>query len=130
MFSELVASRQQWIADVLVPWCRNARLADLRLAETDWTDIAGKVDPEKTLWFWAWSRFPSLVHPEFSGIDETREVTVCLKTGERHQGFPDSRRSRQGQLLLLGRATPDSRQISELGPFSLDEIQEISHLAK
>mgnify|MGYP000942299374 CR=1 FL=1 len=79
-FSELVASRKAWLADVLQPWCRAALRKDLLLAEQEWIDIAGKVDAEKTLWRWAWSRFPELVH-ESLGIEETTEVVVTLKTG-------------------------------------------------
>ena len=77
-FADLVASRKAWLAEVLQPWCLAAAQKDLRLAELEWVDIAGKVDPHKTLWFWAWSRFPDLVHAELAGIDETRRVTVAL----------------------------------------------------
>src|SRR5436190_24252285 len=121
-FSSLVASRKAWLADVLTPWCVQARLMDLRLAELEWGDIAGKVDPAKTLWYWAWSRFPDLVHAELSGIDETREVTVTLRDGRSVAGFPDARQSVQGQLVLVGRDQIDSHRSTEYGPFSLDEI--------
>ncbi|MFO0917863.1 MAG: hypothetical protein U0872_06050 [Planctomycetaceae bacterium] len=82
-FAELVTSRKAWINDVLAPWCRTAQRKDLLLAEQEWTDIAGKVDPESTLWRWAWSRFPELVH-ESLGIDESSEVAVALKSGRRN----------------------------------------------
>lgn len=127
IFAELVASRKAWLADVLTPWCRAASVKDLRLAELEWIDIAGKVDPEKTLWFWAWSRFPDLVHDELASIDETRPVTVRLQDGREFTGYPDARNSKQGQLVLLGRDKTNPRRMEEHGPFSLDEISEIRH---
>lgn len=124
-FAELVASRKAWLSDILTPWCRAANRKDLRLAELEWTDIAGKVDPLKTLWYWAWSRFPALVHGELQGIDETRRLTVTLRDGSRHTGYPDARQSEQGQLVLLTRDAAAPRQTIELGPFSIDDIQSI-----
>ena len=125
-FADLVSSRRAWLSDVLAPWCRQAALKDLRLAELEWGDIAGKVNPEKTLWYWAWSRFPDLVHAELVGIDETREVTVTLRDGRSIAGFPDARQSVQGQLVLVGRDPANPRRSAEHGPFSLDEIATIS----
>ena len=127
-FADLVASRRAWLSDVLSPWCRQAAVKDLRLAELEWGDIAGKVDPAKTLWYWAWSRFPDLVHSELVGIDETREVQVTLRDGRIVAGFPDARQSVQGQLVLVGRDSDDPRRTKELGPFSLDEIVAISRV--
>ena len=127
-FADLVSSRKTWLADVLAPWCRQAVVKDLRLAELEWGDIAGKVDPEKTLWYWAWSRFPELVHAELVGIDETREMTVTLCDGRIVTGFPDARQSVQGQLVLVGRDPLNPRRIEEHGPFSLDEIAAIAHV--
>ena len=124
-FADLVASRRAWLADVLAPWCREAALKDLKLAELEWGDIAGKVDPEKTLWFWAWGRFPNLVHSELAGIDETCEVTVSLKNGGIVTGYPDARQSQQGQLVLIGRDKTNPRRTAEHGPYSLDEIATI-----
>ena len=124
-FADLVSSRKAWLADVLAPWCRQAVVKDLRLAELEWVDIAGKVDSEKTLWYWAWSRFPDLVHAELVGIDETREVTITLRDGRSVAGFPDARQSVQGQLVLVGRDPLDPRRSEEHGPFSLDEIAAI-----
>ncbi|MDX1968012.1 MAG: antibiotic biosynthesis monooxygenase, partial [Planctomycetaceae bacterium] len=69
-FAALVESRKGWIEDRLRPWCQRALRSDLLLAENEWVDIAGKADPEKTLWAWAWNRFPDLVHADL-GIDET-----------------------------------------------------------
>jgi len=119
-FTDLAASRRAWIDDVLKPWARQARRADLLLAEQEWTDIAGKVDPAKTLWAWAWGRFPDLVHEDL-GIDESREVTVQLRDGRRFCGYPDSRQSQHGKLVLYGRLQ-DEHSYGELGPFSIDEV--------
>jgi hypothetical protein len=127
-FADLVHSRKAWLANVLVPWCRQAAVRDLRLAELEWGDIAGKVDPEKTLWYWAWSRFPELVHAELVGIDETQEVTVTLCDGRSVAGFPDARQSGQGQLVLVGRDPVNPRRSEEHGPFSLDEIVAIARV--
>ena len=121
-FADLVASRKAWLADVLTPWCRSAPLGDLRLAELEWGDIAGKVDPEKTLWYWAWSRFPALVNADLQSIDEARRVTVTLADGRTFIGNPDSRKSKQGRLILVGRDSANPRQGEEFGPFSIDEI--------
>lgn len=119
-FQELAASRRDWIQQVLVPWCRQASLSDLKEAEFDWLNIAGRVDPAATLWTWAWSRFPPLVHEGMAGLDETREVRVSLKNGSSATGYPDNRASRAGRLVLTGR--DDSGRLTESGPFSLDEI--------
>src|SRR5688500_2337067 len=73
-FAELVASRRTWIDNELKPWCAQATVAQLKLAELEWLDIAGRVDPEVTLWAWAWSRFPELVNRDLARIDETRQV--------------------------------------------------------
>lgn len=124
-FADLVTSRKAWLADVLAPWCRAASRKDLRLAELEWGDIAGKVDPEKTLWFWAWSRFPALVHDELAGIDETGEVTVTLNDGSQYTGYPDARSSEQGQLVLIGRDSANARHTAEHGPFPIDVIATI-----
>ena len=125
-FENLVASRKTWIADVLQPWCRTATLAALKRAEQEWLDIAGKVAAEKTLWPWAWSRFPELVH-ESLGIEETSEVEVTLKSGEQLRGYPDARASQQGQLVLWG-SDPLETAPRELGPFSIERIASIKRL--
>lgn len=119
-FDDLVASRKAWLNDVLKPWCQQARRADLLKAEPDWMDIAGKVPPEKTLWVWAWSRFPELVH-ESLGIEETSEVAVQLRDGQTIEGFPDSRTSVRGQLMIWGQ-DPATSSPKEFGPFSIDDI--------
>jgi hypothetical protein len=126
-FAELVASRKSWLGDVLEPWCRAARQKDLRLAELEWVDIAGKVDPGKTLWYWAWSRFPELVQEELAGIDETRRVTITLKDGARYTGYPDARESTQGSLVLWGRDEKPPHRNAALGPFSIDDIATVTN---
>ena len=125
-FAELVASRKAWLADVLTPWCARAALQDLKHAALEWVDIAGKVDPDKTLWYWAWSRFPDLVNADLMAIDEARKVMVTLRDGRTITGFPDSRQSRQGQLVLVARDPARPGRHEEHGPFSLDEIAAIS----
>lgn len=126
-FDELVVSRKAWLAEVLQPWCRGASLASLKQAELDWTDIAGKVASEKTLWPWAWSRFPDLVH-ESLGIEETAEVQVTLRDGRTVHGFPDSRASQQGKLVLWG-SERESNELRAMGPFSIDQIVAVSTIA-
>lgn len=115
-FAELVASRREWIASVLEPWCRHAPRKDLLLAEMEWPDLAGRAPPEATLWRWAWSRFPALCSESLATLNETFPVTVRCRDGRSATGFPDGRQSRQGELVLLGSA--GDRQ----GPFSIDEI--------
>ena len=117
-FDELVASRKQWIEEILKPWCRAASRKDLLRAAMDWGDIAGRVDAEATLWTWAWSRFPELVHEGLSGVNETRAVVVTLAGGETVRGFPDARQSTEGRLVLIPNAPGAERQ----GPFSIDDI--------
>jgi hypothetical protein len=120
-FEDLVSARKEWINGVLKPWCQNARRADLLKAEPDWLDIAGKVTPEKTLWLWAWSRFPELVH-ESLGIEETTQVEIGLNDERTYVGFPDSRKSLRGQLVIWGHDETTDRS-AEIGPFSIDEIK-------
>lgn len=125
-FDELVESRKAWIAEVLQPWCRSASLASLQQAEQEWIDIAGKVAPEKTLWPWAWSRFLDLVH-ESLGIEETAEVEVVLQDGCCVRGYPDSRASQQGNLILWG-IESDDEEPHDLGPFSIEQIASVRRL--
>jgi len=123
-YTELVASRKAWIDNVLRPWCEQAGYKDLQLAEGDWPNLAGKVDPQKTLWYWAWSRFPELVHPEISDIDETHALEMELKTGEIHTGYPDARESLHGKLVIqrAGAAPDTSANPSLLKRVTIDEI--------
>ncbi len=114
-FDDLIASRKQWIEDVLRPWCRQASRLELLLAEREWLDIAGRAGAEFTLWPWAWSRFSVLYVEGLKGIDETYEVTVTLTDGTAVVGFPDSQKSQQGQLVLV-----NAHGIQ--GPYALDLI--------
>jgi hypothetical protein len=120
-FDELVASRRSWIDEVLKPWCRRAPLADLKRAELEWSDLAGRIDPLATLWTWAWGRFPDLVHEQLPGVNETNEVRVTLKNGAEYIGFPDNRRSAAGRLVLATRS-------GEGGPWPIDQIAEVRRI--
>jgi hypothetical protein len=120
-FDELAASRRRWIAEVLQPWCREASRKDLLRAAMEWGDIAGRVDEKATLWTWAWGRFPELVYEGLSGVNETREVQVTLKTGETWVGFPDARQSTEGRLVLVSA----DRSLGQFGPFSIDDIARV-----
>lgn len=114
-FSELAASRRAWIDEVLRPWCEEAPRRDLVEAEAEWVNFAGQVDADATLWAWAWGRFPALVHPEMPGVNETYEVRVELRDGRHLVGFPDSRATRHGKLVLWADG-------SETEPVSIDDI--------
>jgi hypothetical protein len=124
-FADLVASRKAWLAGVLAPWCAQAALKELKRAELEWVNIAGKVDPEKTLWYWAWSRYPDLVNADLVAIDEARQVIVTLRDGRSFTGFPDSRQSKEGQLVLVSRGPSGPRSHDEHGPFSIDDVSAI-----
>lgn len=123
-FEDVAASRRAWIDDVLHPWARQANRKQLLQAAAEWTDIAGRVDMDATLWTWAWERFPGLTHPELSGVNETHQIVVTLKDGTEHQGYPDSRQSVKGQLCVLQRDAETTATRVE-GPFSIDDIQQI-----
>jgi len=123
-FDQLVASRQEWIQTVLVPWCRVASLKHLQRAEREWGDIAGKVDPQATLWVWAWERFPGFIVEGLRGFDETFAVTITLQDGEQQTGFPDARKSQGGALVLVAESGD-----ADLGPFSIDEIANVERVA-
>jgi len=124
-FDELAGSRREWIAAVLRPWCATASLRELRKAEQEWLDIAGKVDPEATLWTWAWERFPEIVHEGLNGVDETFVVRLTLKDGTTHVGFPDARKSRRGELVLLSNTAAGP---VEHGPISIDDIASVERM--
>lgn len=117
-FADLVTSRKRWIAEDLIPWSRQAALLDLRKAEDEWLDIAGKVAPEFSLWLWAWSRFPVLYEQGLRGLNETHEVVVHLRSGESVTGFPDARRSKRGELVLAGTG-------ADYGPYRIDDVVEV-----
>ena len=122
-FDELTASRRKWLQEVLEPWCRAASLGDLKKAFAEWGDIAGRVDAEATLWTWAWSRFPELVHEGLAGVNETDEVRVTLKDGREIVGFPDARGSEPGKLLLIPSLPGDN---TEQAPVSIDAIRSVT----
>lgn len=119
-FQEMAASRREWISDVLMPWCRQASFQDLREAEHDWINIAGRVDPAVTLWTWAWSRFPVLTHERLPGVNETLEVRIKLTSGETVIGYPDNRETSRGQLVLT--VSGEDNSITQAGPYSIDDI--------
>ncbi len=122
-FEQLAASRREWIDSVLRPWCRTASLRELKKADAEWFDIAGRADTGATLWTWAWERFPAIVHPEMSGVNETHQVTVSLRDGTLLSGYPDARRSQKGQLTLIGIDEHGAR--TQFGPVSIDDIADI-----
>lgn len=126
-FDDLATSRRQWIDDVLHPWVRTAPLKQLRKAEAEWLDIAGRVDMQATLWTWAWERFPGLTHPELSGVNETHPVRVTLNDGSKSEGFPDSRASERGMLVIVP-ISVNATNDQDCGPWSIDDIQSVEVL--
>ncbi|MEO2033840.1 MAG: hypothetical protein ABGZ35_17320 [Planctomycetaceae bacterium] len=120
-FEDLAASRRGWIESVLRPWCQQASLKQLRQADMEWHEFAGRVDAHATLWTWAWERYPALVHDDLAGVNETNEVSVTLQDGRIATGFPDGRQSLKGQLVL---ATTVGQE-EDSGPFSIDEIVDV-----
>ena len=78
----------------------------------------------KTLWAWAWSRFPELVHEDL-GINETTEVVVQLAAGKQLRGYPDARQSQHGQLVLFSKQADGKWQLGE--PVSIDDITSVQH---
>jgi len=127
-FADLIASRRDWIDQVLKPWCRVAGLKDLKRAELEWADIAGKVDAKATLWTWAWGRFPDIVHEGLVGVDETNAVRVTLKNGQSHAGYPDNRKTEGGRLILVSAEPAASGRAAEIGPISIDDIAQIERI--
>lgn len=119
-FADLAASRREWIDRVLQPWCQQAQRKDLLQAELEWPDIAGRPAAELTLWLWAWSRFPGLVQEGLTAINETHRVTVTLRDGTQHCGYPDARRSQRGQLVLLNEKSDWTQ------PISIDDIHSVT----
>src|SRR5262245_38467653 len=127
-FAALAALRREWIDQVLRPWCQQAPEKELRLAEHEWGDIAGRVDPQTTLWTWAWGRFPVLVHEGPMGVNETHPVRVHLKDGTTIAGYPDNRQSVRGRLVLLCPGADDDREFDESRPVSIDEIDAVERI--
>jgi len=127
-FAELVASRKEWIESVLKPWCTLAPRKELQLAELEWGDIAGRVDPAVSLWSWAWSRFPQLVHGELAGVNETHEVRVTRRDGSVVTGYPDNRRSTGGGLVLVVHNPSGAERFTETDPISIDDIVSVERV--
>ncbi len=127
-FAELVASRQQWLEETLKPWCLAAPWKELFQAEQDWTNIAGQVDPQGTLWAWAWSRFPTLVSEGLPGIEETHLVRVTIRDGQIFVGYPDNRESQHGKLRLLCETSPDSGRHELSEAISIDDVVTVERL--
>lgn len=102
-----------------MPWCRQASYRDLVEAEQDWGNIAGRVEPGMTLWTWAWSRFPAMIHEGMPGLNETLELRLHLADGQEAAGYPDREASSRGHLVLVTRTEAG---FEHLGPFRIDEI--------
>lgn len=124
-FHALSASRRGWIAETLIPWCRTANVPSLLKAESEWGDIAGRIDPQFSLWLWAWSRFPVLYVDGLRGLEESFLVQATLLNGSRHVGYPDSRASQRSLLVLVDRE--DGRTV-ERGPFRLDLVHAVERV--
>jgi len=121
-FAELAVSRRRWIEDVLRPWCLTAPVAELRRAEQEWLDVAGRISPDYSLWMWAWSRFPGLVIADLWRIDEAVELQIELTAGRTVTGYADTRQSHQDQLVVLVTADRSSTTIN------LDDIKMLTVL--
>lgn len=123
-FDELAAARRDWIELVLRRWCQQATMKELRKAEQEWFDIAGRADGNATLWTWAWERFPAIVHPDLPGVHETHLVEVLLQDGSKISGYPDSRQSLRGMLVLVG--TDDDGAMVTHAAVSIDQIVQVN----
>ena len=121
-FQALSASRRAWIQEFLIPWCRTANVPSLLKAEMEWGDIAGRVDPQFSLWLWAWSRFPVLYVEGLRGLEESYLVRLTLLDSSHHEGYPDSRVSQWALLVLVDRE--DGKTVQR-GPFRLDHVQAV-----
>ena len=124
-FTDLVASRKEWIENTLKPWCQTASASELVIADDQWLDLAGRAEPLATLWTWAWGRFPDLIHDGLIGIDETHEVEVTLHDGSKTVGYPDASQSRQGHLALVQTSGSPNRESDSL---SIDEIDSVRRI--
>lgn len=125
-FEHLAAARREWIETVLRPWCRRSLLKELRKAEQEWFDIAGRADVHPTLWTWAWERFPDIVHPDLPGVNETSELLLTLLDGSQVSGFPDGRKSQRGMLILISGS--EGGETLTHGPISIDQIASIQRM--
>ena len=126
-FSDLAAARIDWIESVLKPWCKVAVRAELIKAELEWLNIAGKVDANSTLWTWAWSRFPELVHDGLAGVNETHRVCVFTSDENKLYGFPNERETVQGILSLLTERL-DATGNAVFEEVSIDDIRAVKRL--
>ena len=124
-FHELSHSRRAWIQEFLIPWCRTANVPSLLKAEMEWGDIAGRIEPQFSLWLWAWSRFPVLYVDGLRGLDESFFVRVTLQDGTRHEGYPDGRATSRAMLVLVDRE--DGKTV-ERGPFRLDQVLSVERV--
>jgi len=124
-FQALSASRRGWIQGFLIPWCQTANVPSLLKAEMEWGDIAGRVDPQFSLWLWAWSRFPVLYVEGLRGLDESFLVRVTLQDGSQYEGYPDSRATLRALLVLVDRE--DGKTV-ERGPLRLDQVQSVERI--
>lgn len=122
-FEKLAASRRDWIEQVLRVWCQRASLKELRKAEQEWFDIAGRADANATLWTWAWERFPAIVHPDLAGVHETHLMDVVLRNGSTISGYPDARQSLRGMLVLVGTDVDGSMMTHDA--VSIDQIADV-----
>jgi hypothetical protein len=120
-FDELTASRRNWINDILIPWTRTATRKDLIKAEDDWVNLAGRVAPERSLWLWAWSRFPCLFVEGLGGLDESWPVRVATTDGRVAEGYPDNRSSQRGELQIVGDGGASAR-------FVIDDVVAVERL--
>lgn len=125
-FEQLAAARREWIESVLRVWCRQATLKELRKAEQEWFDIAGRADVNPTLWTWAWERFLDIVHPELPGVHETFEVRVTLTDGQQIVGYPDGRKSQRGMLVIVGKTEAGDLKVHD--PISIDQVSGVERL--
>ena len=122
-FEQLAAQRRGWIENVLREWCQRASLKELRRAELEWFDIAGRADMNATLWTWAWERFPAIVHPDLPGVHETHLIEVHLVDGSAFSGYPDARQSLRGMLVVVGNDA-DGAMITHAA-VSIDQIAHV-----
>lgn len=123
-FEQLATQRREWIENVLRVWCQQASLKELRKADLEWFDIAGRADANATLWTWAWERFPAIVHPDLPGVHETHLVDVLLRDGSKISGYPDARQSIRGMLVLVG--TDEDGTMVTHPAVSIDQIGEVN----
>ena len=60
-----------------------------------------------------------------TGVNETQEVLVRRHDGTEIRGFPDSRKSVRGVLVLL-RRDDLTNSIRDLPPVSIDDIESVT----